>query len=70
MASKTYVPVYVLPCEYGFETTNTKLPYGRGLNLRIRKEGTAHIDILMQMDDVNVIKAPSEITSIFESYYS
>jgi archaeoflavoprotein AfpA len=70
MASKAYVPVYVLPCEYGFGTTNTKLPDGRDLNLRIRKEDTAHINKLEQMDDIHVIKAPSEITETFRSHYS
>ena len=69
MASKAYVPVYVLPCEYGFGTTNTKLPDGRDLNLRIRKEDTEHIERLEQMDDVHVLKSPSEISEVFGSHY-
>ena len=44
MASKAYVPVFFLPCEFGFGSTNTKLPDGRDLNLRIRKEDTEHIE--------------------------
>jgi flavoprotein len=70
MASKACVSVYVLPCEYGFGTTNTKLPDGRDLNLRIRKEDTEHIERLERMDGVHVLKSPSEISKTFGSHYS
>ena len=69
MASKAYIPVYVLPCEYGFGSTNTKLPDGRDLKLRIRKEDTEHIKRLENMDDVYVIKTVDEISNIFNKYY-
>ena len=69
MASKAYVPVYILPCEYGFGSTNTKLPDGRDLNLRIRREDTEHIERLENMDDVYVIKTPDEISNVFAKYY-
>jgi len=69
MASKASVPVYLLPCEYGFGTTNTKLPDGRALNLRIRKEDTEHIERLQNMEDVYLIKTPGEITQVFSQHY-
>jgi flavoprotein len=70
MASKAYIPVYILPCEFGFGTTNTKLPNGRTLNLRIRKEDMEHIERLIKMNDVYVIKTPEEITQVFSQYYA
>ena len=69
MASKAFVPVYILPCEYGFGTTSTKLPDGRDLRLRIRKEDTEHIERLERMDDIHVVKTLKEISETFSHYY-
>ena len=69
MASKSSVPVYILPCEYGFGTTDTVLPDGSVLNLRIRKEDTEHIERLQKMEDVYLIKTPGEITQLFSQHY-
>jgi archaeoflavoprotein AfpA len=70
MASKAFLPVYILPCEYGFGVTNTRLPDGRALNLRIRKEDTEHIKRLENMADIYVLKTPDEISEIFFKFYS
>jgi archaeoflavoprotein AfpA len=69
MANKSGVPVYVLPCELGEGTTQTALPNGTILNLRIRERDTKHIQALSDMDGIFIIKSPREILEVFQKYY-
>jgi archaeoflavoprotein AfpA len=70
MATKVSVPVYVLPCEYGEGSTQTTLPDGSTLNLRIRERDAEHIRELDRMKGVFVIKSPQEILEVFDEHYS
>ena len=66
MGLKAFVPVYVMPSDYEEGMIVTKLPSGRDMKLRIRKEDASHAQKLAKMDDVNVIEKPENIRQIFE----
>lgn len=69
MALKAFVPVYVMPSDYREGVVVTKLPDGRDLKLRIRKEDVEHVKKLMQMDGVFVLEKPEDIPSVFEKHF-
>jgi archaeoflavoprotein AfpA len=69
MASKAYVPVYVLPCEIGEEDTITTLPNGKELRLKIRRIDSQHINSLEKSDEITVLQNPDEILSVIEGFY-
>jgi archaeoflavoprotein AfpA len=69
MATKAYIPVYVLPCEIGEEGTVTTLPNGKELRLKIRRIDAQHIDSLVKSDEITVLQNPDEILSTIERYY-
>jgi archaeoflavoprotein AfpA len=68
MALKAYVPVYILPTDYRAGDVETKLPGGRMLKIRVRKEDVAHVEKLREMDGVYVIENPDEIPAVFEKH--
>jgi len=69
MALKAFVPVYIMPSDYKEGIVVTKLPDGRDLKLRIRKEDVDHVKKLMQTDGVFVIEKPEDIPSVFEKHF-
>lgn len=69
MALKADVPVYVLPSDYQEGRLITKLPDGRVMHLKIRKEDVAHVTRLKEMDGITVLKVPEEITQLFKVKY-
>lgn len=69
MAMKAGVPVYVLPCEIGEGSTETVLPDGRVLKLRIRDIDSEYIRSIESMEGVYIINNPQEIINIFKKYY-
>jgi archaeoflavoprotein AfpA len=70
MAQKAFVPTYIMPCDYKEGILTTKLPDGSEMKLRIRKEDAENVEKLRRMEDVFVLEAPQEITSIFEKHFS
>ena len=70
MAIKAGVSVYVLPCEIGETSTETVLPDGRVLKLRIRKIDSEYIQLIETMESVHVISNPREIVEVFDKHYS
>ena len=70
MAVKAGVSVYVLPCEIGGTSTETVLPDGSVLKLRIRKIDSEYIQLVEAMERVHVISNPREIIEVFEKHYS
>jgi archaeoflavoprotein AfpA len=70
MALKAFVPVYVMPSDYQEGIVITKLPNGRDLRLKIRKEDVAHVTRLSGMDGITVLKTPEAITNLFTEIYS
>lgn len=69
MGLKAFVPVYIMPSDYKEGIIVTKLPNGRDLRLRIRKEDVEHVKKLAGMDDVLILEKPEEIHRIFEKHF-
>lgn len=67
-ALKTLVPVYVMPVDYREGTTITKLPDGRDLELRVRKEDVENVRKLEAMDGISAFERPEEIMGIFRKH--
>jgi len=65
MALKAFVPVYIMPSDYAVGVTVTKLPDGRDLRLRIRREDVAHVKKLARMDGVFVLEDLEELDQVF-----
>ncbi len=65
MGLKAFVPTYILPSDYKEGIIVTKLPSGRDLKLRIRKEDVEHAKKLASMDDVFLLETPEEIRQVF-----
>jgi len=70
MALKAFVPVYIQPSDYEEGVTVTKLPNGRELRLRMRREDVAHVKKLATMDSVSVLEAPENIHQVFTNHFS
>lgn len=69
MGLKAFVPTYILPSDYKEGIVVTKLPSGRDLKLRIRKEDVAHVKKLASMDDVYLLETPEEIRQVFRKHF-
>jgi archaeoflavoprotein AfpA len=70
MALKAFIPVYVMPSDFQEGIMLTKLPDGRNMQLKIRKEDVAHVTRLRKMDGITVLKAPKEIVHLFNKKYT
>lgn len=68
-ALKALVPVYIMPVDYREGTTVTKLPSGRDLKLRVRKEDVENVKKIAAMDGVFPFERPEEIPGIFTKYF-
>ncbi len=69
MALKAFVPVYIMPSDYREGVVVTKLPDGRDLKLRIRKEDAEHVEKLSRMDGVYILEKPEDIPLVFEKHF-
>ncbi len=69
MGLKAFVPVYIMPSDYEEGIIVTKLPNGRDLKLRIRKEDVEHVKKLAGMDDVFVLERPEEVYQVFKKHF-
>lgn len=54
MSLKAFVPVYILPSDYRESIVYTKLPNGKEMKLRVRKEEADLVRKLEAMEDVHV----------------
>ncbi len=70
MTLKTFVPVYVMPSDYEEGISYTKLPSGRNIKLRIRKEDAEHVRKLENMENVFVLENPQDIHEVFKKHFS
>jgi archaeoflavoprotein AfpA len=66
MSLKAFVPVYIAPTDYKEGTVYTKLPNGKEMKLRVRKEEVEQANKLRAMEDVHVIEGPGQIHGIFK----
>jgi archaeoflavoprotein AfpA len=69
MALKSFVPVYILPCDYKEGVTVTQLPDGSKMKIRVRKEDVEHVKKLAAMDGVFILERPEEISQVFQKYF-
>ncbi|MDH5732383.1 MAG: archaeoflavoprotein AfpA [Candidatus Bathyarchaeota archaeon] len=69
MGLKAFVPLYIMPSDYEEGMIVTKLPNGRDLTLRIRKEDVEHVKKLATMDDVSILEYPAEIYQVFKKHF-
>jgi len=69
MALKTFIPVYVMPSDLKEGIIETRLPNGRNLKIRIRKDDAEHARKLAGMEDVFVLETPEEINQVFDKHF-
>jgi archaeoflavoprotein AfpA len=68
-AIKARVPVHIMPVDYREGTVMTKLPNGRTLELRVRKEDAEYVAMLESMEGISPFERPEDITDIFRNAY-
>lgn len=61
MALKAFVPVWIMPVDYKENIIYTKLPNGKDLKLRVRKEEAEQVRKLIATEDVRVFENPPEV---------
>lgn len=61
MALKAYVPVYILPTDLEEGETDTELPNGKTIKVRVREEDAEKVKKLRGTDGVHIIEGPEEI---------
>ncbi len=69
MSLKSFVPVYILPCDYKEGVTVTQLPDGSEMKIRVRKEDAEHTKKLGAMDGVFILEKPEEIQQVFKKHF-
>jgi archaeoflavoprotein AfpA len=69
MSLKAFVPVYVAPTDYREGTVYTKLPNGKEMKLRVRREEVEQVKKLERMEDVFVLEGPQKIRGVFQKYF-
>ena len=69
MSLKSFVPVYVVPCDYQEGVMVTQLPDGSDMKIRVRKEDLEHTNKLAAMDGVNIVEQPEEIREVFKKHF-
>jgi archaeoflavoprotein AfpA len=69
MSLKAFVPVYIVPTDYKEGIVFTKLPNGKQMKLRVRKEEVAQVKKLRQMDYIHVLEGPQEIRNLFKKMF-
>jgi archaeoflavoprotein AfpA len=69
MSLKAFVPVYVSPTDYKVGTVYTKLPNGKKMKLRVRKEEVEKVREIAHMDNLTVLEGPGKIHSVFKKWF-
>jgi flavoprotein len=69
MSMKAFASVYVVPVDFEEKTLYTKLPNGKEMKLRIRKEDADNVRKLEQMDGMTVLDSPQKIPSCFKKWF-
>jgi archaeoflavoprotein AfpA len=67
MALKAFVPVYIMPTDYREKTISTKLPNGKEMKLRIRKEEADQVRKLEATEDVHVLEDPQKMQQALQN---
>jgi archaeoflavoprotein AfpA len=69
MSLKAFVPVYIAPTDYKEGVVYTKLPNGKEMKLRVRKEEVEQVRKLQRMEDVVVLENPQKIHEVFKKWF-
>jgi archaeoflavoprotein AfpA len=69
MSLKSFVPIYVVPCDYKEGTAVTQLPDRSKMKLRVRKEDVERTKKLAAMDGIYVLEQPEEVRGIFQKHF-
>ena len=69
MGLKAFVPVYVVPTDYKEGIVFTRLPNGKEMKLRVRKEEADQVRKLEKMEDMHVLQGPQEIKKLFKEKF-
>ncbi len=65
MALKAFQQVYVLPTDYRESIVYTKLPNGKEMKLRVRKEEADQVRRLEAMDGMHTLESPQRMREFF-----
>ncbi len=65
MSLKAFRPVYILPTDYKESTVSTKLPNGKEITLRVRKEEADQVRKLEATEDMHVLESPQKMKEFF-----
>ena len=69
MSLKAFVPVYIAPTDYKEGVCVTKLPSGKEMKLRVRKEEVEKVDKLRNMENVHILEGPQKIPDAFKEWF-
>jgi archaeoflavoprotein AfpA len=69
MSLKAFVPVYIAPTDYKEGVVYTKLPNGKELKLRVRREEVEQVKKLRNMEDIYVLEGPQKIAKVFKEKF-
>jgi archaeoflavoprotein AfpA len=69
MSLKAFMPVYIAPTDYREGTVYTKLPNGKEMKLRVRKEEVEQVKKLERMEDLFVLEGPQKIRGVFKKWF-
>jgi archaeoflavoprotein AfpA len=70
MGLKASVPIYIMPSDLTEGFVLTKLPSGKDLKLRIRKEDVEHVQKLCKAENVFILEKPEDIRDVFKKHFS
>jgi archaeoflavoprotein AfpA len=65
MSLKAFVPVWIMPVDYKEAIIFTKLPNGKEMKLRVRKEEAELVRRLEETEDVRVFENPQTVREAF-----
>jgi archaeoflavoprotein AfpA len=70
MGLKAFRPVYIAPTDYKEGVCVTKLPSGKEMRLRVRKEEIEQVTKLRNMNDVHILEGPEKIAEVFKQQFA
>ncbi len=65
MSLKAFVPVWVMPVDYKESVISTKLPNGKDMKIRVRKEEADQVRKLEATEDMHVFENPEKVREGF-----
>lgn len=69
MGLKAFKQVYIAPTDYEEGECITKLPNGKEMKLRVRKEEVDQVKKLRNMEDIHIIEGVNGISEIFKQKF-